>query len=59
MVFDSSSLKRTFNPASFNFLKISKEEELTRFNNHALIVNVSPICEGHTLLVPFIEDCLP
>ncbi|XP_050355774.1 GDP-D-glucose phosphorylase 1 [Nymphalis io] len=54
-----------FDEKRFNFTKVSKEEILFTFkengeeDNHAVLVNVSPISKYHSLLCPSIYKCLP
>jgi len=57
-----------FDPAKFNFLKVDKKEVIHAMVYNSgnqsesavpLIINVSPLAEGHVLLVPDIEKCIP
>ncbi|CAH2055792.1 unnamed protein product, partial [Iphiclides podalirius] len=55
-----------FDKDKFNFTKVSKDEIIFTFfekdneaNEHALVVNVSPISRYHSLLCPSVQSCLP
>lgn len=58
-----------FNPAKFNFTKVHSKEVLFELSpkhrteadtdHHLMIINVSPLEYGHSLLVPSINSCLP
>ncbi|CAG5053919.1 unnamed protein product [Parnassius apollo] len=55
-----------FDKNKFNFTKVSRDEIIFTFtenddeeNEHALLVNVSPISRYHSLLCPLLKRCLP
>ncbi|KAL9981489.1 hypothetical protein ACROYT_G010196 [Oculina patagonica] len=58
-----------FNPAKFNFTKVHSKEVLfelcpkhripTSNDHHLMIINLSPLEYGHSLLVPSLNSCLP
>ncbi|XP_046970940.1 GDP-D-glucose phosphorylase 1 [Vanessa cardui] len=54
-----------FDEKRFNFTKVSKEEIIFTFkendegDNHAVLVNISPISKYHSLLCTSINKCLP
>ena len=51
---------KPFNTLDFNFLKIPDlRETLAQYGPHSLLVNKSPMAYGHSLLVPYIADCMP
>lgn len=64
-----NSLKMPFNPDKFNFTKIEPNELLFKIKsinpdlqlelNASIIVNKCPIEYGSSLLVPYIDQCLP
>lgn len=60
-------ISQPFDATKFNFTKVKKEEYLFEIKNksrtdsvgHFLIINVSPLEYGHTLLLPDLFNCLP
>ena len=64
------TLNQQPDPAKFNFTKVDELKELVfvmknldekeqDHSRNVLLINVSPIDEGHCLLVPNVEDLLP
>jgi len=67
-----SSVCQPFNPEKFNFTKVHSKEILfeqcpkhradsatSSSDHHHMIINVSPLEYGHSLLVPSVNSCLP
>jgi GDP-D-glucose phosphorylase len=60
-------ISQSFDATKFNFTKVKKDENLFKITKksvtdsvgHFLIINVSPLEYGHTLLLPDLFDCLP
>eukprot|EP00297_Palpitomonas_bilix_P017713 CAMPEP_0113883438 /NCGR_PEP_ID=MMETSP0780_2-20120614/9600_1 /TAXON_ID=652834 /ORGANISM="Palpitomonas bilix" /LENGTH=163 /DNA_ID=CAMNT_0000870743 /DNA_START=258 /DNA_END=746 /DNA_ORIENTATION=- /assembly_acc=CAM_ASM_000599 len=52
-----------FDPSKFHFLKVKEEEVMFEYeadgDKHAVIVNASPVCRSHCLIVPFRSHLLP
>ncbi|KAJ0172653.1 hypothetical protein K1T71_011792 [Dendrolimus kikuchii] len=58
------NIMQPFDIDKFNFNKVSKEEVMFTFTSkdndtHTILVNVSPISRYHSLLCPFVNECLP
>lgn len=67
-----NSVSQPFNPEKFNFTKVQSKEVLFELcpthntaavsandDHHLMIINVSPMEYGHSLLVPSVNSCLP
>ncbi|XP_078361050.1 GDP-D-glucose phosphorylase 1-like isoform X3 [Oculina patagonica] len=68
-----NSISQPFNPEKFNFTKVHSKEVLFELcpqhttaatttsgdDHHLMIINVSPLEYGHSLLVPSVKSCLP
>jgi len=61
-----STVNPSFDPTQFNFTKIQDKEiliklkwSLSHSNENLIIINVSPLEFGNSLLVPFREACIP
>lgn len=60
-------ISQPFDATKFNFTKVKNEEYLFEIKNksaadfvgHFIIINVSPLEYGHTLLLPALFSCLP
>jgi hypothetical protein len=59
------AIDRPFDPNGFNFNKIPVSEVLLKLKleaaqeSHDLVINVHPLEYGSSLLVPFLEQCIP
>jgi len=59
------TIDRQFDPNGFNFNKIPVSEVLLKLKfeaaqeSHDLVINVHPLEYGSSLLVPFLEQCIP
>lgn len=50
------NLSQPFDDSKFNFTKTSTDEDLGQGEEVTLKVNVSPVLESHTLLIPYLQN---
>jgi len=55
----SPQVVSTWNPKEFNFTKAAPEECFASLEGEPVLINVSPLMEGHCIVVPRIKECLP
>jgi len=49
------SVKQPFDDSKFNFAKASTEEDMANAEEATVKINVSPVFETHSLLIPFLQ----
>ena len=56
------SVLKQFDSDKFNFTKVKNDEVISSFGEeqqHVILFNVSPMLMGHSLIIPFLNECYP